>query len=315
MGGAPKNACLIYVFGDADGRNAKFGKTRNLAELRMQQHQTRGPTKIEMVPLAVMWGHDSDERTLREKWKNIRIGDTLEWVDPSNEKFRSWLRFLRQQACVATSFDEIEKLPYVDSRYWLPGGKNSLEFRQCRFSFSNDPWHDLNSDEEGDGDYYTNRIVIDAARHAMGSIDLDPASCRLANTVVRAPRFFGALQDGLSEQWNGRIWLNPPFGQWDLWVPKLLSEIQSGRVSQACVLSPARASTAKQFHQIVSRCDAIFFPNGRIPFWGPKAGTPDEGHFIFYIGNQVNNFCNAFGGIGTVFISQHTQTMSIEAAE
>jgi len=316
MARPPKNACLIYVFGDDSGKFAKFGKTRNPAELRIQQHETRGPTKVNMRPLAVLWGHDSDELALRQKWKAITTEGTFEWVNPKNEKFRNWLRFLRTQAYVARDFTELEKISYVDSRHWLPSIKHEIRYRQGRFNFSNDPWCDLDLDEEGDGDYYTNEVVIAAARHAMGTIDLDPASCRLANSVVRADRFFGALQDGLSEQWSGCIWLNPPFGQWDFWAPKLLSEIQSGRVLQACVLSPARASTAKQFHDVVRRADAVFMPNGRIPFWGPKAGAPDEGHLIYYIGSLVNNFCSAFSPLGTVFVSElHGQQMNVEAAE
>lgn len=298
----PQNACIIYVFGQQDGQVAKLGKTRNRAELRMKQHETRGPTKSPMRPLVLLHGHDSDEKALIRYWEKHGVpAGGKEWFQPS-EPFKQWLRFMRQQPYVARDLDDIDKMSFVDSRHWLPSEKHRLQQVQGRLVFNNDPWADIDFDDEGDGDFYTNRIVIDAARQALGGIDLDPASCRLANSVVRATRYFGAYQDGLTQDWEGRIWLNPPFGQWDLWAPKLLRELQSGRVDRACMLCPSRATTSKALHQVIGRSQAMVIPSGRQKFWGPKAGTPDEGHFIFYFGDDIEAFRSAFEPIGHIFI-------------
>lgn len=301
----PTNACIIYVYGQLDGEYAKLGKTRNRAELRMREHETRGPTRVQMKPLILLYGHDSDEKALKRYWKDILADNGEEWVRPV-EKFRAWLRFMKQQAYVTDKFDELDKMDFVDSRHWLPCARNAFDQAQGRLNFSSDPWSDLDLNEEGDGDFYTHEAIIEAARQTMGRIDLDPASCRKANSAVKAIRFFSALQDGLTQQWEGFVWLNPPFGQWDLWGPKLLTELSSGRVEQACVLMPSRATTAKQNHNLIQKSSAVVIPNGRQKFWGPKATTPDEGHFIFYFGNQLDNFANAFGSIGQVFLSRLT---------
>lgn len=249
----------------------------------------------------MVWGQDSDESYLRNYWKEIATDDTKEWVNPDDDHFRDWVRFLLKKPFVARTFDECERLPFVDSQHWLPSEKHGVKAAQGSLNFSDDPWFDLELEQVGDGDYYTNAKIIEAARATMGHIDLDPASCIQANTVVKADQFFSALEDGLTQSWHGRIWLNPPFGQWDQWCPKLIDQLQMGNISQACVLVPARAATAKQVHPVVRRADAVFLPNGRIPFWGPKAGTPDEGHPIFYIGANVDRFVEAFSSLGTVF--------------
>jgi hypothetical protein len=62
-------------------------------------------------------------------------------------------------------------------------------------------------------EHYTPREYIEAARELMGSIDLDPASCAEANETVKAAKWYGKREDGLSMNWAGNIWLNPPGGK------------------------------------------------------------------------------------------------------
>jgi len=64
-------------------------------------------------------------------------------------------------------------------------------------------------------EHYTPSMVVEAARIALGAIDLDPASCAVANERVRADRFFSYGDNGYRQPWFGRVFLNPPGGMSD----------------------------------------------------------------------------------------------------
>jgi hypothetical protein len=63
---------------------------------------------------------------------------------------------------------------------------------------------------------YTPRNVVAAERTALGGIiDLDPASCLLANTYVQAARIYTQADDGLSKPWGplGALGARGPLGK------------------------------------------------------------------------------------------------------
>jgi hypothetical protein len=54
-------------------------------------------------------------------------------------------------------------------------------------------------------EWYSPREVVDAALDVLGRIDLDPASCDVANTTVQAAQFYTTDTNGLAQPWRGRV--------------------------------------------------------------------------------------------------------------
>ena len=77
-------------------------------------------------------------------------------------------------------------------------------------------------------EWYTPAPYIEAARRVMGEIDLDPASSTFANHIVRAKMYYAIEDNGLEQNWKGRVWLNPPYGKTNnksnqgIWLRKLI---------------------------------------------------------------------------------------------
>lgn len=92
-------------------------------------------------------------------------------------------------------------------------------------------------------DWYTPPRYIEAARKVMGGIDLDPASCEIANEWIQAEVWIGDRANGLTFPWEGRVWINPPYGKTgnksnqELWARKLLREYLAGNVTEAILLT------------------------------------------------------------------------------
>jgi hypothetical protein len=163
--------------------------------------------------------------------------------------------------------------------------------------------HQLINQSESN-EWYTPAEYIEAARKAMGGIDLDPASCVRANAVVQATRFFTAEDDGLAQDWHGRVWLNPPYGRDEenesnqaRWSARLLEEYAAARVSQACLLVNATPGNA-WFRPLWDHL--ICFPYRRIAFWEPGGArkAPTHSNAIVGIGIPSGPFVAAFSEIG-----------------
>src|ERR1700722_727581 len=71
----------------------------------------------------------------------------------------------------------------------------------------------LKAEYTGENEWFTPPDWVELARQALGVIDLDPASYRIAQQTIRASTFFTAADNWLERPWFGRVWLNPPFNR------------------------------------------------------------------------------------------------------
>lgn len=159
----------------------------------------------------------------------------------------------------------------------------------------------------GNNEWYTPREIIELARRAMGGIDLDPASTDAANELVRAKQYFTAEDDGLRQDWAGRVWLNPPYskGLIDRFAERLVAYWQSGDVTQAIVLVN-NSTDANWFQQMADACSAICFTRGRVIFLnaeGQEENRPLQGQALLYFGDRHGRFVDHFKALGSCWIA------------
>jgi hypothetical protein len=168
-------------------------------------------------------------------------------------------------------------------------------------------------------EWYTPARYIEAVREVMGGIDLDPASCELANQTVKAEKYYSLKDNGLVQEWHGRVWLNPPYGldkskpnnqrsTIKMWIDKLVQEYQVNHVHQAIALVTTQMN-AIWFQSLWQF--SICFPDHNIRFFlpfgskkGSRPGRMTDGHIFgscfVYLGFYEHKFIEVFSQFGTI---------------
>lgn len=157
-------------------------------------------------------------------------------------------------------------------------------------------------------DWYTHPCITDLVRELYGGvIDLDPMSCVEANENVKATKIYTAQDDGLTFEWRGKVFLNPPWGGASATstkmraIKKVLFEYQCGRVAECVLVLNSNATTTAWFEPLFGF--PMCFPSRRIPHTGPGGGVggaPNSGTVIVYMGEHVDRFARIFHKLGNV---------------
>lgn len=156
-------------------------------------------------------------------------------------------------------------------------------------------------------EWYTPKKYLDAVHEVLGGVDLDPASNKQANENVRAVEFFTADQDGLEQDWWGRVFLNPPYGKSEehgslagAFCNKAMAEYESGNVQGCIVLVNSLHS---QNWQAALYDYTVCFVDHRIQFIsgdGEENKNPTFQNIFVYMGDNNELFAKAFSKFGYV---------------
>ena len=163
------------------------------------------------------------------------------------------------------------------------------------------------SHNSGNNEWYTPPQFIEAARATLGTIDCDHASSDFAQQTIQATTYYTAENDGLTQPWGKRVWMNPPYGKPLIseFCTALTRKYQSGEVQEACVLVNNATETA-WFRALMDICTCACFLTRRIKFLnstGKPQHTPLQGQVILYFGPHPENFTRSFSQFGKVMYS------------
>lgn len=161
----------------------------------------------------------------------------------------------------------------------------------------------------GDNEWFSPPSVVEVARAVMGGIDLDPASNAIANRVVRATTYYTEQENGLLQDWRGRVFMNPPFGGRvpgpggktipikRAFMDKLGRHLEDESVPEAVVVSPndftpAWGNTIRAQVAAICVMPRHHSANTSTTFWKP-VGANDSGgapSSAYYFGPNADLF-------------------------
>jgi hypothetical protein len=96
---------------------------------------------------------------------------------------------------------------------------------------------------------------------ALGSFDLDPCAAPEPRPWPTAARMVSKPDDGLSVEWHGRVWLNPPYSREAVkWIRRLADH------GTGMALVFARTETSWFVDTVWNRATALLFLHGRVHF-------------------------------------------------
>lgn len=179
--------------------------------------------------------------------------------------------------------------------------------------------------------------LVEDIRSVLGTIDVDPASCSVAQKYIKSRYYYvhpddaceGALVDGLhpNHHWRGNIFLNPPYskGNIDDFVDKAYREYMNWNVQRMIVLVNSSTDT-NWYAKLLSISSSVLLWKGRIKFWkmfdgeahekwigqkelerggNKKGNSPRFLNTLFYIGDDEGNkrFRHVFKDKGSILTS------------
>ena len=100
----------------------------------------------------------------------------------------------------------------------------------------------------------TPQAVLDSLCEVLGGrFDLDPCASRQTRLRKHARRYLTEDDDGLSQPWHGRVYINPPYGPpLSQWTAKAVDEVAARRAELVIGLIPARTDT-RWWHTSIAR--------------------------------------------------------------
>lgn len=153
-------------------------------------------------------------------------------------------------------------------------------------------------------EWATPRHLLDLAAKFMEGIDLDPCDSHDNPNPLATNHFYiDTVPNSLDRPWVGRIYMNPPFSNIELWADKLINELLGDCTEAVCIL-PVRSDTKWFQDKLAPYTKAYCFIKGRVGYIPPSGKAPAKAPFpslVMYQGwRSVRSFQETWEKTGLV---------------
>jgi len=125
-------------------------------------------------------------------------------------------------------------------------------------------------------EWFTPQNFFDLVKKDYGVFDIDVCANK---ENAKCEKYFDKEIDGLSQDWNGACWMNPPYGkEISKWMKKAYESSLNGAF--VVCLVPARTDTA-WWHDYAMK-GKINFIRGRLKFGGSKNTAPFPSALVIF---------------------------------
>lgn len=307
----------IYFLGEITGADVKVGHTKKgTLRDRLRGVNSQSMNDDAYVPLACVAATPADEDYIKRHFRQHRRpkGSHTEYLWPVPEVI-GYVNWLRSQYWAAIDPDEdLSTLPMLPPDMWLPDGngrsiapppvddgKLVQDYEDPSDILYNTAWSWMAGQKAGVQSFFTPPEIVNAAREAMGGIDLDAASEPLANRTHRIPDYFHTGRSAFHNDWHDRVWLNPPYGNNAPWFERIEHYVTNGAVQQLCMISPMWAFQTQIARPVMELSSGLILLSPTPKFWGnadPNRTGKNHPHGIIYIGPEPRRFHKAFAEFG-----------------
>jgi len=155
--------------------------------------------------------------------------------------------------------------------------------------------HDLDvlTSQETD-EWSSPRELVEPIDEAIGGFDLDP--CSGAEESPFAANTYTEGDDGLSQQWQGRVWVNPPYSGVGEWVDKA-----ANCDAETVVFLCKGDSSTKWWHRALESATCILAIDHRLSFGDGDSAAPFASH-IFVFGDCPERLSEELRNHGGILI-------------
>lgn len=148
-------------------------------------------------------------------------------------------------------------------------------------------------------EWYTPKEIIDA----LGPFDTDPYA-PISPLWPTASVMYNKNDNGLIKNWEGRVWLNPPYSR--PLICQFLEKMSAHNNGIALLYN--RCDSVMFQEHVLSKCSGILFLSKRIKFYRPdgtQGGSPGCGSILVAYGQNNLDTLKGYPLQGKLFIPQH----------